>query len=49
MKEIIAYEMTFDKPLEYKEEVICVSFREKYWKEYMKIYNECFYEMRLMI
>ena len=26
--------------------IICVPFQEKYWQQYMKIYNECFYEMR---
>ena len=46
MKEIIAYEMIFDKTLKYQNGIICVPFQEKYWDEYMKIYNECFYEMR---
>ena len=46
MKEIIAYEMFFDKTLEYKNDIICVPFQEKYWNEYKKIYNECFYKMR---
>lgn len=46
MKEIIAYEMFFDKTLEYKNDIICVLFQEKYWNEYKKIYNECFYKMR---
>ena len=46
MKEIVAYEMVFDKTLEYQNDIICISFQEKYWKEYMKIYNECFYKMR---
>lgn len=50
MKEIIAYEMSFSTenlmPGVYKGEIICVPFREKYWKEYMQIYNACFYEMR---
>ena len=42
MKEIIVYEMIFNKRLEYQDDIICVSFQEKYWNEYMKIYNECF-------
>ena len=46
MKEIIAYEMVFDKTLKYQNGIICVPFQEKYWDEYMKIYNECFYKMR---
>ena len=46
MKEIIAYEMLFDKTLEYQNDIRCVPFQEQYRNEYMKIYNECFYEMR---
>lgn len=46
MKEIIAYEMIYDKAVEYQDNIICIPFQEKYWDEYMKIYNDCFYEMR---
>lgn len=46
MKEVIVYEMLFDKTLEYQESIICVPFEEKYWNEYRKIYNECFCKMR---
>ena len=46
MKEIIAYEMSFDKIFQYPNDVSCVPFQEQYWDEYMKIYNDCFYEMR---
>ena len=46
MKEIIAYEMSFDKTLEYQNDIRCVPFQEQYWNEYMKIYNECFFKMR---
>ena len=46
MKEIIAYEMSFDKMSEYPNDVSRVPFQEQYWDEYMKIYNDCFYEMR---
>ena len=46
MKEIIAYEMSFKEILKYSADMFCVPFQEKYWNEYMQIYNECFYEMR---
>lgn len=46
MKEIIVYEMIFDKTLEYRNDIICVPFLKRCWNEYMKIYNECFYKMR---
>lgn len=46
MKEIIAYEMSFNKALKYQNDIICVPFQKEYWNEYMKIYNECFYNMR---
>lgn len=46
MKEISAYEMSFDKTVKYQNDLICIPFEEKYWNEYMKIYNECFHKMR---
>lgn len=46
MKEIIAYEMSFNQTLVYQNNISCVPFKEQYWHEYMKIYNECFYKMR---
>lgn len=46
MKEIIAYEMSFQETLKYDPDVCCIPFQEKYWNEYMQIYNECFCEMR---
>lgn len=46
MKEIIAYEMVFKGVLTYSNNIDCTPFREEYWSEYMRIYNECFYEMR---
>ena len=49
MKEIIAYEMSFGKTLEYQNDISCVPFQEQYWNEYMKIYNECFYKMRKVL
>lgn len=46
MKEIMAYEMIYNKGLKYHNDIICVFFQKEYWNEYMKIYNECFYKMR---
>lgn len=45
VKKIIACEMSCKNAVK-KENIICVPFEEKYWNEYMKIYNDCFYEMR---
>lgn len=44
--EIIAYEMKYIKDFIAKTEVSCIPFEEKYFQEYMRIYNDCFYEMR---
>lgn len=38
--------MSLSKKLNCNADIICIPFEEKYWREYMKIYNECFYEMR---
>ncbi|MBD5524870.1 MAG: GNAT family N-acetyltransferase [Lachnospiraceae bacterium] len=46
MKEIIVYEMSFNGTLKHPTIMSCVPFHQKYWNEYMRIYNECFYEMR---
>lgn len=46
MKEIIAYEMSFNGKIEGMADIICVPFQKEYWNEYMRIYNECFFEMR---
>ena len=46
MKEIIAYEMIYNKVPEYQNNIICVPFQKEYWNEYMEIYDECFYDMR---
>ncbi len=43
MKEITAYEMVYDKVLKYQNDIVCVPFQKEYWKEYMKIYNGCFF------
>lgn len=46
MKEIIAYEMIYNKALKYQNDIICIPFQKEYWNEYMTIYNECFYKIR---
>ncbi len=46
MEEVIAYEMAFHGPILDNVDIACVPFQKKYWNEYMKIYNECFFEMR---
>lgn len=46
MKEIIVYEMVFKGEIKGRENIICVPFQEKYWKDYMEIYNVCFSRMR---
>ncbi len=46
MKEIIVYEMLLNEKIKYSTDITCIPFREEYWNEYMKIYNECFYKMR---
>ena len=46
MKEIIVYEMSFKKEIEYRDEVLCIPFQKNYWNEYMQKYNACFCEMR---
>lgn len=44
--EIIAYEMKYSKDIVEKINILCIPFEPKYFQEYMRIYNECFYEMR---
>ena len=44
--EIIAYEMKYVNDSVEKSGIICIPFREEFFQEYMRIYNECFYEMR---
>lgn len=43
--EIIAYEMKYTKDTIEKSDIFCIPFELEYFQEYMKIYNECFYEM----
>lgn len=44
--EIIAYEMKYHKDIIEQSNILCIPFEEQYFQEYMRIYNECFYEMR---
>jgi len=44
--EIIAYEMKYHKEVVLQNDIMCVPFDACYFQEYMRIYNECFYEMR---
>ena len=44
--EIIAYEMKYTKAEIEKSNILCISFEQKYFQEYMQIYNACFWEMR---
>jgi len=44
--EIIAYEMKYNKNIVQKSNILCIPFELQFFQEYMKIYNECFYEMR---
>ncbi len=46
MKEIIAYEMQYSGDDVISTDIVLISFQEKYYSEYERIYNECFYEMR---
>lgn len=44
--EVIVYEMAYSEKEIPESSAICIPFDETYFPEYMKIYNECFYEMR---
>lgn len=44
--EIIAYEMKYVRDDIEKSNIVCIPFDKKYFPQYMKIYNACFYEMR---
>ncbi len=46
MKEIIAYEMQYSGDDVISTDIVLISFQEKYYSEYERIYNECFYEKR---
>ena len=44
--EIIAYEMKYVKDYIEKNSISCIPFEQKYFQQYIRIYNACFYEMR---
>ena len=44
--EFIAYEMTYTGEIMESCDINCISFEEKYFNDYMRMYNECFYDMR---
>ena len=44
--EIIAYEMKYVDVHVPPSDISCIPFDDKFFLEYMRIYNECFYEMR---
>ncbi len=44
--EIIVYEMKCVKDDIGKSSISCIPFEQKYFQQYMKIYNACFFEMR---
>ncbi len=44
--EITVYEMKYVKDNIGKSSISCIPFEQKYFQQYMKIYNACFYEMR---
>ena len=44
--EIIAYEMQYVNDSVEKSDIVCIPFEMEFFEDYMRIYNECFYEMR---
>ncbi|MBR4083107.1 MAG: GNAT family N-acetyltransferase [Lachnospiraceae bacterium] len=44
--EIIAYEMKLNKSISDAPDILCIPSQKPYFEEYMRIYNECFYDMR---
>lgn len=44
--EIIAYEMKYNRDFVDETNLSCIPFEEKYFQDYMRIYNKCFYKMR---
>ena len=43
---IIAYEMKYVNDRVEKSDIVCIPFEVEFFQGYMRIYNECFYEMR---
>ena len=44
--ELIAYKMEYSDKIIENRNINCIKFEEKYFNDYMRIYNECFYDMR---
>ena len=44
--EITAYEMKYTNVCVPQSDITCIPFRTEFFQEYMRIYNECFFEMR---
>lgn len=44
--EIIAYEMMYADDRIEQSDITCIPFGTEFFQEYMRIYNECFYQMR---
>ena len=42
----IAHEMKYTRNIVERCDIHCIPFEEKYFQDYMRIYNECFYDMR---
>ena len=46
MMKKIAYEMSYNYAIHEQSSISCEPFDKQFFQEYMRIYNECFYEMR---
>lgn len=44
--EVIAYEMKYEKTFLEQSGIACIPFEDRYYEQYKRIYNECFYDMR---
>ena len=44
--DLIAYEMEYTDTIIEECKISCIKFEEKYFNDCMRIYNECFYDMR---
>ena len=45
-QEVWAYELYYDKETNVRCDICCTPLNQEYFEEYMRIYNECFYDMR---
>ena len=43
---IVAYEMVYTGDFPEPSDIECIPFEERYFPQYMRVYNACFYEMR---